>query len=55
MTEAVPLPFDIDPIRPDWSKMGVVVPPFSIEPDPRFMYFSQDTRRALAKVSYMVE
>lgn len=55
MTEAVPLPFDIDPIRPDWSKMGVVVPPFSIEPDPRFMYFSQDARRALAKVSYMVE
>ena len=39
----------------DWSLLGVVVPPFSIEADPRFMYLSADTRRALSKVSYMVE
>jgi type II secretory pathway predicted ATPase ExeA len=38
-----------------WEKIGVVVPPFSIEADPRFMYLSTDTRRALSKVSYMVE
>jgi general secretion pathway protein A len=31
------------------------MPPFSIEADPRFMYISDDTRRALSKVSFMVE
>lgn len=41
--------------RPDWGKLGVVVSPFSIEADPRFMYLSADTRRALSKVSFMVE
>ncbi len=41
--------------RPDWARLGVVVPPFSIEADPRFMYLSADTRRALSKVSFMVE
>lgn len=41
--------------RPNWGRLGVVVPPFSIEADPRFMYLSADTRRALSKVSFMVE
>lgn len=41
--------------RPDWGQIGVVMPPFSIEADPRFMYLSSDTRRALSKVSFMVE
>lgn len=41
--------------KPDWDKLGVVVPPFTIEADPRFMYLSTETRRALSKVSYMVE
>lgn len=41
--------------RTDWSKIDVVVPPFSIEADPRFMYLSADTRRALSRVSFMVE
>ncbi len=40
---------------PDWDRLGVVVPPFSIEADPRFMYLSTETKRALSKVSYMVE
>jgi type II secretory pathway predicted ATPase ExeA len=40
---------------PDWNRLGVVVPPFSIEADPRFMYLSTETKRALSKVSYMVE
>jgi type II secretory pathway predicted ATPase ExeA len=39
----------------DWSRLDVVVPPFSIEADPRFMYLSTEAKRALAKVSYMVE
>ncbi|MCL4267702.1 MAG: AAA family ATPase [Anaerolineae bacterium] len=41
--------------KPDWDRLGVVVPPFTIEADPRFMYLSTETRRALSKVSYMVE
>ena len=41
--------------KPDWGYLGVVVPPFSIEADFRFMYLSADTRRALSKVSFMVE
>lgn len=41
--------------QPDWNRLGVVVPPFSIEADPRFMYLSTETKRALSKVSYMVE
>jgi general secretion pathway protein A len=41
--------------KPDWDKLGVVVPPFTIEADPRFMYLSTETRRALARVSYMVD
>jgi general secretion pathway protein A len=40
---------------PDWDRLGTVVPPFSIEADPRFMYLSTETKRALSKVSYMVE
>jgi type II secretory pathway predicted ATPase ExeA len=53
---------DISPVleierttQPDWDRLGVVVPPFSIEADPRFMYLSTETKRALSKVSYMVE
>lgn len=49
------LGLEFDRYRPDWERLGVVVPPFSIEADPRFMYLSTETRRALAKVSYMVE
>lgn len=41
--------------QPNWDRLGVVMPPFSIEADPRFMYISDDTRRALSKVSFMVE
>lgn len=41
--------------QPNWDQLGVVMPPFSIEADPRFMYISDDTRRALSKVSFMVE
>ena len=41
--------------QPNWDRLGVVVPPFSIEADPRFMYLSTETKRALSKVSYMVE
>ena len=46
---------DLSRYRPDWERLGVAVPPFTIEADPRFMYLSTETRRALAKVSYMVE
>ena len=42
-------------VQPNWDQLGVVVPPFSIEADPRFMYLSTETKRALSKVSYMVE
>lgn len=42
-------------VQPDWPMLDVVVPPFSIEADPRFMYLSTETKRALSKVSYMVE
>jgi general secretion pathway protein A len=41
--------------QPNWERLGVVVAPFSIEADPRFMYLSTETKRALSKVSYMVE
>lgn len=47
--------FDIEQYKPDWDRLGVVVAPFTIEADPRFMYLSTETRRALSKVSYMVE
>ncbi len=46
---------NFDQYKPDWDQLGVVVPPFTIEADPRFMYLSTETRRALSKVSYMVE
>lgn len=46
---------DFEQFSPDWDRLGVVVPPFTIEADPRFMYLSTETRRALSKVSYMVE
>ncbi|MCA9935417.1 MAG: AAA family ATPase [Ardenticatenaceae bacterium] len=49
------LGLEFDRYRPDWERLGVVVAPFTIEADPRFMYLSTETRRALAKVSYMVE
>lgn len=49
------LDLDIDKYTPDWDRLGVVVAPFTIEADPRFMYLSTETRRALSKVSYMVE
>ncbi|MEJ2748072.1 MAG: AAA family ATPase [Anaerolineae bacterium] len=48
-------PLDFNHYTPDWERIGVVVPPFTIEADPRFMYLSTETRRALSKVSYMVE
>ncbi|MFO7681019.1 MAG: AAA family ATPase [Chloroflexota bacterium] len=47
--------FEIEQYKPDWDRLGVVVAPFTIEADPRFMYLSTETRRALSKVSYMVE
>ncbi len=47
--------FGINGYSPDWNRLGVVVSPFTIEADPRFMYLSTETRRALSKVSYMVE
>lgn len=47
--------FGIDGFTPDWERLGLVVSPFTIEADPRFMYLSTETRRALSKVSYMVE
>ena len=46
---------EIEHSQPNWERLGVVVPPFSIEADPRFMYLSTETKRALSKVSYMVE
>jgi type II secretory pathway predicted ATPase ExeA len=48
-------PLDFNHYTPNWNRIGVVVPPFTIEADPRFMYLSTETRRALSKVSYMVE
>ncbi len=47
--------FNLEGIHVDWSRLGMVIQPFSIEADPRFMYISTETRRALSKVSYMVE
>lgn len=55
MDRLQPLALGIDGYKPDWNRLGVVVPPFTIEADPRFMYLSTETRRALSKVSYMVE
>ena len=55
MSDNLPLDFEIEQYTPDWDRLGVVVPPFTIEADPRFMYLSTETRRALSKVSYMVE
>ena len=55
MVEELQTSFEISGIEPDWNRIGVAVPPFSIEADPRFMYLSTETRRALSKVSYMVE
>lgn len=51
----VQLDLELDQYAPDWERLGLVVPPFTIEADPRFMYLSTETRRALSKVSYMVE
>lgn len=55
MTNGNQLDLELDQYAPDWDRLGVVVPPFTIEADPRFMYLSTETRRALSKVSYMVE
>lgn len=55
MTMSMQTEFNIGSMNADWSRLGVVVEPFSIEADPRFMYLSTETRRALSKVSYMVE
>jgi type II secretory pathway predicted ATPase ExeA len=46
---------DLTQFDSNWERLGVVVAPFTIEADPRFMYLSTETRRALSKVSYMVE
>ena len=54
-TMALQTEFDLEGIHADWSRLGMVIQPFSIEADPRFMYISTETRRALSKVSYMVE
>ncbi len=51
----VQLDLELDQYAPEWERLGLVVPPFTIEADPRFMYLSTETRRALSKVSYMVE
>jgi general secretion pathway protein A len=51
----VQLDLELEQYAPDWEQLGLVVPPFTIEADPRFMYLSTETRRALSKVSYMVE
>ena len=45
------LDLEFEQYDPDWERIGVVVPPFTIEADPRFMYLSTETRRALSKVS----
>ncbi len=55
MTNGNQLDLEFDQYSPDWARLGLVVPPFTIEADPRFMYLSTETRRALSKVSYMVE
>lgn len=55
MSNSIQLEIDGDWRKPDWERLGLVVPPFSIEADPRFMYLSTETRRALSRVSYMVE
>jgi type II secretory pathway predicted ATPase ExeA len=55
MNEIGQFELNFDQYKPDWDRLGVVVPPFTIEADPRFMYLSTETRRALSKVSYMVE
>lgn len=55
MSENLQLDLELEQYSPDWDRLGVVVPPFTIEADPRFMYLSTETRRALSKVSYMVE
>lgn len=55
MTNGNQLDLELDQYAPDWDRLDVVVPPFTIEADPRFMYLSTETRRALSKVSYMVE
>lgn len=46
---------DLGRYKPNWERLGVAMAPFTIEADPRFMYLSTETRRALSKVSYMVE
>lgn len=55
MSNSLQLDLELEKYSPDWERLGVVVPPFTIEADPRFMYLSTETRRALAKVSYMIE
>lgn len=55
MTNGNQLDLEFDQYSPDWARLGLVVPPFTIEADPRFMYLSTETRSALSKVSYMVE
>ena len=49
------LELDLDQYKPNWESIGLAIPPFSIEADPRFMYLSMLTKSALSKVSYMVE
>lgn len=55
MATNIQMDFELEHYSPNWERLGVVVPPFTIEADPRFMYLSTETRRALSKVSYMVE
>ena len=39
----------------DLSPLGLVEPPFSLSPDPRFFFLSAQHRTALAKITYVAE
>lgn len=39
----------------DFSALGIVEPPFSLSPDPRFFFLSAQHKTALAKITYTIE
>ena len=39
----------------DLSSLGLVEPPFSLSPDPRYFYISLQHKATLGKVTYVVE
>ncbi len=39
----------------DFSPLGLIEPPFSLSPDPRFFYLSAQHKTALAKITYTAE